>query len=430
MHTTARDPARRVVLGWAIYDFANSAYTTLIVTFVYSTFFIQVVAPDGITGTVLWSRAVTVSAILVALLSPFMGALADRSGYRRHFILATTALTVVLVSLMYFPGPGAILLALTLFVASDMAYEMSSVFYNSYLPDVAPAARIGRVSGYGWALGYLGGLLAMAVALVGFVQPEEPWFGFSREAGENIRATTILVGLWFALFSIPFFLWVPEHKRARMPGAQRIFGETLHQIGNTFREIRRYRQIIRLLVARLFYNDGLITIFAFGGPYAAETFGFSFTEVMYFGLALNVTAGLGAFAMGFLDDRIGGKRTILISIVGLALGTLGAAVATSKGQLWAAGLFLGIFVGPNQAASRSLLGRFVPHEKETEFYGFFAFSGKAIAFMGPLLLGIFTGIFESQRAGVATVILFFVLGGLLLLKVDEKQGIALAGRTR
>jgi UMF1 family MFS transporter len=359
-----------------------------------------------------------------------LGAFADRSGYRRHFILATTALTVVLVCLMYFPRPGDVLIALFLFVASDIAYEMSSVFYNSYLPDVAPPDRIGRISGYGWALGYLGGLLAMAVALVGFVQPEEPWFGFSLEAGENIRATTILVGIWFAFFSIPFFLWVPEHKRARMPGAQRIFRETLRQIGTTLREIRRYRQIMRLLVARLLYNDGLITIFAFGAAYAAGTFDFSFTEVMYFGLALNVTAGLGAFAMGFLDDRIGGKRTILITIVGLALGTLGAVVATSKGQLWVAGLFLGIFVGPNQAASRSLLGRFVPHEKETEFYGFFAFSGKAIAFMGPLLLGIFTGIYGSQRAGVATVILFFVLGGLLLLKVDEKQGIALAGRTR
>jgi UMF1 family MFS transporter len=430
MHMELREPGRRVILGWALYDFANSAYTTLIVTFVYSTFFVQVVAPDGVTGTVQWSRAVTISAVLVALLSPFMGALADRSGYRRHFIAATTVLTIMLVSLMYFPRPGGMLLALFLFVLSDVAYEMSGVFYNSYLPDIAPQKRIGRISGYGWALGYLGGLLAMAVALVGFVQPEEPWFGFSRDAGENIRATTILVGIWFAVFSIPFFLWVPERKPLRSADTRKIFTATLRQLGGTFREIRRYRQIVRLLVARLLYNDGLITIFAFGGPYAAETFGFSFTEVMYFGLALNVTAGIGAFGMGFLDDRIGGKRTILITIVGLGLGTLGAAVATSKAELWAAGLFLGIFVGPNQAASRSLLGRFVPHEKETEFYGFFAFSGKAIAFMGPLLLGIFTDVFQTQRAGVATVILFFVVGGLLTLRVNEREGIALGGRGR
>ena len=171
-------------------------------------------------------------------------------------------------------------------------------------------------------------------------------------------------------------------------------------------------------------------IYEISGVYAAGTFGFSLTEVMVFGLALNVTAGLGAFAMGFLDDRIGGKRTILITIVGLGLGSLVAALAPSPAGRWAAGLFLGIFVGPNQAASRSLLGRFVPHEKETEFYGFFAFSGKAIAFLGPLLFGIFTGIFETQRAGIAVVLLFFVLGGFLLLKVDEEEGIALGGRRR
>jgi UMF1 family MFS transporter len=418
---------RRVILGWALYDFANSAYTTLVVTFIYAVYFTTQIAPDdGVTGPVYWSRAVTISALTVAFLSPFMGALADRSGYRRHFLVVATVLTIGTVCLLYFPLPGEIALALVLFVVSDIAYEMAGVFYNSYLPDVAPPDRIGRVSGYGWALGYLGGLLAMVVALVGFVQPEEPWFGLSKEAGQSVRATMILVGLWFAVFSIPFFLWVPEHKPARMPGTGRLLRETIGQLAGTFRAIRRYRQIVRLLLARLFYNDGLITVFAFGGAYAAVVFDFTLTDVMLFGLALNVTAGLGAFAMGFLDDRIGGKRTILITILGLSLGALGAVVATDRIQLWVAGLFLGIFVGPNQAASRSLLGRFVPHEKETEFYGFFALSGKAIAFMGPLLLGTFTGIFDSMRAGVATVIIFFVVGGILLLRVDEEEGKALA----
>ncbi|MGH7553828.1 MAG: MFS transporter [Longimicrobiales bacterium] len=421
-----RQYGRRSVIGWATYDFANSAYTTLIVTFIYSYFFARTIAADGTQGTILWSRAVTITALIVAVLSPLMGALADRSGYRRRFMVITTAISVIGAALLWFPRPGDVILALTIFVIGDIAYEMTGTFYNSYLPDVAPPEKIGRISGYGWALGYLGGLLAMVVALFGLIQPEQPWFGLSKDDFANVRATGPLVAIWFALFSIPFFLWVKDRRPAKTTAARMVIADAARQLGNTFREIRRYRQIFRLLVARLFYNDGLTTIFSFGSIYAGVTFGFSLTEVTYFGLALNVMAGLGALLMGFMDDRIGGKKTILITIVGLTIGSLAAVLAQTKLHLWLAGLFLGIFVGPNQAASRSLLGRFVPHEKETEFYGFFAFSGKAIAFMGPFLLGVFTDAFETQRAGIATILFFFLVGGLLLLAVDEREGVALA----
>ncbi len=414
---------RRAVWGWALYDFANSAYTTLIVTFIYAVYFAQQIAPDGITGTALWSRGVTVTAVLVALASPVLGALADRGGYRRRFLLATTAITVVFVTLLYLPGPGEVGLALTFFVVSNVAFELSGVFYNSYLPEVAPPDRIGRVSGYGWSLGYLGGLLAMAVALFVFIRPEHPPFGLSAETGENVRATTVLVGVWFAVLSLPMFLWVKEPIGRARAAPGRVVADAFRQLGTTFREIRRYRQIFRLLVARMFYNDGLVTIFAFGPLFAAETFDFSLTEVLYWGLALNVTAGLGALLMGFLDDRVGGKRTVLLTLVGLLIGATWAVTSTSKLSLWLAGLWVGIFVGPNQAASRSLLGRFVPRRMETEFYGFFAFSGKAIAFMGPFLLGIVTETFGSQRAGMATIVLFFLIGGALLLGVDEGEGL-------
>ena len=176
------------------------------------------------------------------------------------------------------------------------------------------------------------------------------------------------------------------------------------------------------------YNDGLVTIFAFGGIYAAGTFGFSFDEIMLFGIVLNITAGFGAFVMGFMDDRWGGKRTVQISIWALSFATILAVLAPTKSLFWVAGILVGIFSGPNQAASRSMLGRFVPSEKENEFYGFYAFSGKATAFMGPLLLGILTSMFNTQRAGVAIVLVFFVIGGLLLRSVDEEEGIRVAGR--
>lgn len=424
--TSQRD-ARKAVQGWALYDFANSAYTTLIVTFIYSVYFTQQIAPDGITGTALWSRGVTVTAILVALLSPVLGALADRGGLRRPLLLGSTAITVVGVAALFLPGPGEVALALGIFIVSNVAYELCGVFYNSYLPEIAPPDKIGRVSGYGWALGYLGGLLAMAVALVVFVLPDPPRFGLDAATGEHIRATTLLVAVWFGVLSIPMFLWVKEPRPvADRPAAGALVRGAFAQLGATLGELRRYRQIVRLLAARMVYNDGLVTIFAFGPIFAAETFGFTLTEVMYWGLALNVTAGLGAFAMGFLDDRLGGRRTLFVTLVGLFVGALWAVTADTKTSLYLAGLWVGIFVGPNQAASRSLLGRFVPRDKETEFFGFFAFSGKAIAFMGPLLLGIVTEVTGSQRWGMATILAFFVIGGLLLATVDEAEGRATA----
>jgi UMF1 family MFS transporter len=425
-HTQASPSySRKSVWGWALYDFANSAYTTLIVTFIYAVYFTQQIAPDGITGTALWSRGVTITAIVVAVASPVLGALADLGGLRRQLLLATTSVTVVGVSLMAIPGPGDVALALTLFVLSNIAYEFCGVFYNSYLPEIAPPERIGRISGYGWALGYLGGLMAMAVALFVFIQPEVAPFGLDRDTGEHVRATTVLVGVWFGVLSIPMFLWVREPQRsAPRPPIGPLVRSTFRQLGGTFREVRRYRDIFRLLVARMIYNDGLVTIFAFGPIFAAEVFDFTLTEVMYWGLALNVTAGLGAFFMGFMDDRLGGKRTLFVTLVGLAIGGVWAVTAGSKTSLYLAGLWVGIFVGPNQAASRSLLGRFVPRSKETEFYGFFAFSGKAMAFMGPLLLGVVSEATGSVRTGMATIIGFFVLGGLILATVDEARGVA------
>ncbi len=425
----------KAIWGWALYDFGNSAFTTLIVTFIYSVFFAQEIAPDGETGTVMWAYAVSFAAIVVAVTSPFLGAMADRGGHRRRFLFITTVVTILGSALLYFPTPGEVRLALAIFVIANIAFGLSDVFYNSYLPDISTPDNIGKISGYGWSLGYVGGLLAMGIALVGFVVPESPWFGLSAgEEGlfQNLRAIPVLVAVWFAVFAIPMFWWVPdaEHREALSLGE--LLRSTVGQLSDTMRQIGRYGQIVRLLIARMFYNDGLVTLFALGPLYAAEVFDFTLTEVMYWGLALNATAGIGAFTMGFLDDRIGGRKTILISLVGLALATAWAtlAPAESKTSMFLAGLVVGIFVGPSQAASRSLLGRFVPPKKETEFYGFFAFSGKAIAFLGTAVYAGMTTVFGSQRYGVGSIIVFFIIGGLILLTVDERAGVAASGRTQ
>ena len=424
---------KKAIWGWALYDFGNSAFTTLIVTFIYAVFFAQEIAPDGDTGTVMWAYAVSFTAIVVAVTSPFLGAMADRVGHRRRYLLMTTMVAIVGSALLYLPTPGEVRLALVIFVIANIAFELSGVFYNSYLPDISTPDNIGKISGYGWSLGYVGGLLAMGIALVGFVLPESPWFGLSAgEEGlfQNLRAIPVVVAVWFAVFAIPMFRWVPEAEHPEALSLGELLRSTVGQLSHTIRQIRRYGQIVRLLVARMFYNDGLVTIFALGPLYAAEVFGFTLTEVMYWGLALNITAGLGAFTMGFLDDRIGGRKTILISLVGLALATAWAtlAPAESKTSMFLAGLMVGIFVGPNQAASRSLLGRFVPPERETEFYGFFAFSGKAIAFLGTAVYAGMTTAFGSQRYGVGAIIVFFLVGGLILATVDEQAGIAASGR--
>ena len=419
---------RRVVGAWSLYDFANQTFTTLVVTFVYATFFTEVIATDSVTGTTQWSWAVAISAILVAGLSPYLGAMADRGGYRKRFLFVATVVCIAGSVALYFPTEGEVLFALSVFVVANVAFEISYVFYNAFLPEIASSKNMGRVSGIGWFVGYIGGLLGLIVALFVFVFPEPPLFGMNPDTGQHIRATNLLVAVWYAVFAIPLFLVVPEPKRGLFDGDDNdgLIRATNRQLKSTFQSIRRYKNTFWLLAARFFYNDGIVTIFAFGGIYAAGTFGFTTEEIIIFGIALNVAAGLGAFAFGYIDDWIGAKPTILISIVGISGAVILAALAPTETWFWVAGILLGLLVGPNQASSRSLMARFTPPTKENEFFGFFAFSGKLTAFMGPLLLGWFTSVFASQRIGITTVLFFFVVGGALLLRVDEDEGIRMA----
>ncbi len=428
MNTDNKKIDFKTILGWVLFDFGNSAYTTLVVTFIYGTYYVKAIAPDEITGTALWSRGITLTAITVALLSPFLGALADQEGLRKKFLFASTAITVIGTAMLNFIMPGRVYIALFWFVLSNIAFELTNVFYNAYLPDIAPKDKIGRISGIGWGVGYIGGLIAMLIAMIGFINPELPWFGISKENGAHIRATNLLVAVWFFIFSIPLFVFVKDTTRSRTKAGHGILKVALSDLIATFREIRKYQEIIKFLIARLIYNDGLVTIFAFGGIYAAGTFGFTFQEIMIFGIVINIAAGSGALIMGYFDDKLGGKKTIQISNIALALAAFLAVIAPGKTLFWVSAILVGLFAGPNQSASRSLLGRFVPQEKGNQFFGFFAFSGKLTAFMGPFFLGILTELFNSQRAGVAIVVVFFIAGGVILSFVNEEKGIMAAGK--
>ncbi len=413
---------RKTIISWMMYDFANSSFANNVTTFIYAAFFTKVIAENEIIGTALWSRGVGIIMLVVALLSPPLGALSDQGGYRKRFLIFFTFLAVIFTALLYFPQQGQATYALTLYILACICFEMGIVFYNAFLPDIAPPERIGRISGQAWGVGYFGGLLSMAVLMVGFVSAETPWFGLTKETHEHIRATNIGVAIWFAIFSLPALFYLPAPP-ARQTGDKLSLAASYRRILQTFRELQRYREIFKLLLARLVYNDGLITVFAFGGIYAAGTFGFTFEEVLFFGIIVNIAAGTGAWFFGYLDDRLGGKLTIQITLVGFVIAAIVAVVPQEKIWFWVAGILVGLFAGPNQSASRSLMGRFVPKNKETEFYGFYAFSGKATAFLGPLLMGVITQASGSQRYGMATVGLFFIVGGLLLRTVDEQKGI-------
>ena len=410
---------RKEIWSWCFYDFGNSAFTTLVITFIYSTYFTKAIAENEIDGTYLWSQAIAITAVIVSLLSPILGAIADKGGYRKIFLTLTTYMSIGATALLFFPIKGQILFALILVVIANVNFELGGVFYNAYLPEIVSRKKIGRISGIGWGAGYLGGLLAMLVAMIGFVSADDPWFGLKIETGEHIRATNILVAVWFFIFTLPAILYLKEKKVESANRIGIVVLNSIQAIKKTFQEIKIYKNTVRFLISRLIYNDGLVTIFAFGAIYASGTFGFTFNEIMIFGIVLNIAAGSGAFLMGYIDDVIGGKLTIQISLIGLMIAVLLAVFANSKLLFWVSGIIVGLFAGPNQSASRSLMGRLTPPDKINEFYGFFAFSGKLTSFLGPMLLGIFTKYFSSQRYGVAVVFIFFFVGFLLMRNVNE-----------
>jgi len=411
--------------AWCTLDWANSAFPTVVITFVFAAYFTKAVAADEVTGTSEWAYALSLSALAVAVASPILGAIADKAGRRKPWIGVFSVLCVGATAVLWFaaPDPSNVLWVLAFVALANFAFETGMVFYNAMLPSLVPPDKVGRLSGWGWGFGYAGGLVCLVISLLVLVQPDPPLFGLDKETYEPVRATALLVAGWFAVFCIPFFLFVPDVPAGTLPASEAV-RQGLHTLLQTFRRIREHRQIALFLLARMIYTDGLNTMFSVGGIYAAVTFGMTFDEILLFGIALNVTAGIGAFVFGWVDDWIGAKRTILIAVGALTI--LGAAllVIESKTLFWVIALPLGLFFGPAQSASRSLMARVAPPHLRTEMFGLYALSGKATAFLGPAAFGFVTAMADSQRVGLATVLVFFVVGMLLLLPVRDPQASA------
>ncbi len=416
------EPVRRTpsagLVAWAMYDWGSSAFSTIILTFVFAAYFTRSVAENERVGTALWGNTLSIAGIIVVIAGPILGAVADQRGRHKPWIAAFTLLSAGATALLWFvrPAPDYLWPALILLGVGSLGEELAFIFYNAMLPQLVPQSHIGRWSGWGWSAGYIGGLLCLTVALLAFVQTNNPWFPLERASAQDVRATFLLAAGWYLLFALPLFLLTPDTPRTDKPAHDAV-RDGLRQLRNTFGHIRRYRPIVHFLIARMIYIDGLATLFAFGGVYAAGTFDMTEQEVLLFGIVLNIAAGLGAIGFAWIDDWIGSKSTILLSLVGLIVpGTL-ILMVESQQLFWTLGILLGVFVGPVQAASRSFLARAAPKELQNEMFGLYALSGKATAFLGPLTVGWLTYLSGSQRIGMGAIIGLFVIGLLLMLTV-------------
>jgi UMF1 family MFS transporter len=401
------------VTAWALYDFGSSAFNTLIVTFIFNRFFTDVIAGDPIAGTILWGNTLNLSAVAVALLMPVLGAIADYSGHKRRLLVLFSLQAVLFTAWLFVMGPGDAWKAAIVFGIANVGFEAANVFYNAFLPEVSTPRTIGRVSGYGYFLGYVGGLICLALGL-GMIRgwvPDDDYL--------HIRATILLVAAWYLIFSLPMFLGVPERAPRRTASLASYIRIGFGRLAQTLRRLRHLRDATWLLVAHMVYNDGLVTLIAMASIYAGAVLGMSLEEVLSVAIVLNVAAGLGALAFGFVDDWIGGKRTLIVTLLGLTLaGAIGVATTTPLG-FWIAAILIGIMMGPTQSASRSLLAKLVPVERQAEIFGLYAFSGKMSSLLGPLAYTTALRFTGSHRVAMSTIVVFFIAGLLLLLRVRE-----------
>jgi UMF1 family MFS transporter len=381
---------------------------------VFATYFVRAVAADPVAGTTQWAATQTAAGLLIAVLAAPLGAIADRGGRRRALLAACTGVMTAATAGLWFihPVPADVAPALLLVGIATVAYEIATVFYNAMLPDLAPPHRIGRLSGLAWGCGYVGGLVCLGLCLLLLIDPDPPLFGLLREQAEPVRATALFAATWLAIFSWPVLITAPDPPARLRWGAAVRAG--LAALRATLRQTARQPGLLRFLGARMLYTDGLTTLFAFGGIYASGTLGLDAKGVLLLGIGLNVTAGIGAIGFALLEDALGSRRTVLLALAALTLlGTL-ALLARTATVFFGLALGLGLFVGPAQAASRTLMARIATAGSRNAQFGLYALSGRVTGFLGPAALGLVTAVCGSQRAGMAVIPVLLAAGGVLL----------------
>ena len=442
------------IAAWVLFDPAAQPFFTLVTTFVFAPYFAARVAPDPVAGQALWGYATGIAGFLIAVLSPILGAVADATGPRKPWIAGFSILLIAGSAALWFTAPrsaDSITIALVAFAIGTIGAEFATVFTNAMMPDLVPPHQLGRLSGIGWAAGYIGGLISLVIVLGLFAaQPETgrtffglaPAFGLDPATYEGDRASGPFSAIWYVVLVLPLFLLTPDQKRVLPLAAAVRVG--LADLSTTLTSVRRHANAARYLAANMVYTDGLIALTAFGGIYASGTFGWSAVELGLFGILLTITGTIGAFAGGWLDDRLGPKWVIEVTLAVFILTAIailsidvdhvlfvikvappspGDGLFASVGEkaYLALGALIGAAAGPLQASSRTLLVRVSPREQITQFFGLYALTGKATSFVAPTLVGVLTTLAGSQRLGISVLVLFFAVGLLLMQRVKEGE---------
>ncbi len=414
-------PVRKLeIFGWAMFDFANSSYTTVIVTVAFSVYFTTLVAP-GSRGDWLWGLGVLISNLIVLAGAPVVGALADGSGRKKQFLAGTWLVCVAGTAALWFAVPGAVVVALALFVISNVSFAMGESLVGGFLPEISTPRNVGRISGIGWGLGYFGGLACLLLIrplLAGDFVPANL---------ANLRLAWPLTAIFFLLAGVPTFAFLRERApRVEHRSLGSFAGEGFRRLRTTARSLRHFRELVRFLVIFFVYCCGLMTVIAFAGIYSRKTLAFTANELIVLFLVLQLSSAAGAFGGGPLQDRLGSRRTLQWILVLWIAVCLGGAAVTTKGGFWWVAMGAGLGIGSLQAASRGLVGLFSPVDKSGEFFGFWGLAMRAAYALGPFVFGSISALTGSQRIAVLITAVFFVAGWVGLLFVDEERGRAAA----
>ena len=415
-----------------MWDWGSAAFNAVIVTFVFSVYLTDSVGKDlaePFSAATWLSIAIAMAGLVIALTAPVMGQRADRGGRRRRSLALWTYLTIALTALMFLVDSGSphpwFWVGLVLLAVGSITFEFAEVSYFAMLRQVSTPTTVGRVSGFGWAMGYFGGIFLLLAAFLGFISgegDERGLLGIPVDGGLNVRMVCLVAAVWFAVFALPVLLTVPENRPKERNDddndANSGFLESYRILWADLKALwARDPRTVKFLIASAIFRDGLAGVFTFGAILAVTVYGLAPGDVLIFGVAANVVAALGAVAAGYLDDRVGPKAVIVGSLVAMLVTMTVLLFVDGTAMFWIFGLLMCLFVGPAQSASRSFLARLVPPESDGQMFGLYATTGRAVSFLAPALFGLFTWAFSADRAGIAGIALVLLVGLLLLLPV-------------
>ncbi len=398
---------KKKIFIWTLFDFANTSFSIVVVTFIYAVYFKKVVTDGKPIGDLYWSVGTSAAMIITAVIAPILGAIADYSAGKKRFLLFFTLLCIVSTAALFNVGRGDVWLGLLLFIFANVGFEAGLVFYDAFLPEITVPKNYGRVSGYGFAMGYLGSLATLAIV-----------YPFIH--AEMIRESFVVSALFFLVFSLPLFIYLNDNRK-KVDNPESFVTIGLRRVWNTITHLKYHKNLAIFLLAYFFYIEGVNTIIFFSGNYASTTLGFSETELLVFFLTVQTTAIVGSVILGILADSIGQKKTIVITIIMWLITVMIAYMITDKNGFYVVGLLAGAAMGSSQSTSRSLMSKLTPPERKTEFFGFYSFFGKSSAIIGPLVFGLVSFATGNQRFAIVSIGFFFLVGLLILLKVQDPK---------